>query len=324
MLDKLKPLSSRTAYAFAIVWAFAVLWLYADTTWAMVSIWRRSETFAHGFVVPLISLWLLWRERARIAVQGFRPTAWGLVFTLASGAAWLVGELASVAALSQFALLGILLGGVWALWGHRATWAAAFPLGFLLFCVPFGEFLMPWMMTHTADFTIFALRLSGIPVYREGLTFVVPSGHWSVVEACSGLRYLIASVMVGVLFAWLNYRSAKRRAAFVLASILVPIVANWIRAYLIVMLGHLSGNRLAVGVDHLIYGWVFFGVVIFLLFWVGSKWQEADPATPVAAELARAPHASAQRLVLVGGEFACASACDASCACGRGRLAARE
>ena len=60
-------------------------------------------------------------------------------------------------------------------------------------------------------------------------------------------------------------------------SILVPIVANWFRAYMIVMLGHLSGNTLAVGVDHLVYGWVFFGVVILLMFVIGARWSEPEP-----------------------------------------------
>jgi exosortase/archaeosortase family protein len=124
------------------------------------------------------------------------------------------------------------------------------------------------------DFTIAALQATGIPVYREGLNFVIPSGSWSVVEACSGVRYLIASFMVGTLFAYLNYNSWKRRAGFMLISIVVPIVANWLRAYMIVMIGHLSGNTLAVGVDHLIYGWVFFGVVIMIMFMIGARWSE--------------------------------------------------
>jgi EpsI family protein len=114
-------------------------------------------------------------------------------------------------------------------------------------------------------------------VYREGLSFVIPSGHWSVVEACSGVRYLIASLTVGTLYAYLNYQSTQRRVLFILVSILVPIVANWGRAYMIVMLGHLSGNTLAVGVDHLIYGWVFFGVVILMMFVIGARWSEPDP-----------------------------------------------
>ena len=65
-------------------------------------------------------------------------------------------------------------------------------------------------------------------------------------------------------------------------SILVPIVANWMRAYMIVMLGHLSGNTIAVGVDHLIYGWVFFGVVIMIMFLIGTRWSEPDEAVASA------------------------------------------
>ena len=176
--------------------------------------------------------------------------------------------------LPQFAVMAMIPLSIWAIFGTATLRALAYPLAFLFFAVPFGEFLMPRLIDWTADFTVLAIRASGVPIFREGNSFLIPSGRWSVVEACSGLRYLIASVMVGVLFAYLSYRSAWRRALFILASIAVPIVANWLRAYMIVMLGHLSGNRIAVGVDHLIYGWIFFGLVMALLFLVGSRQRE--------------------------------------------------
>jgi EpsI family protein len=124
-----------------------------------------------------------------------------------------------------------------------------------------------------------------LPVYREGNNFVIPSGKWSVVEACSGIRYLIASVMAGTLYAYLMYRSPWKRFAFAAASVLVPILANWMRAYLIVMLGHLSGNELAAGVDHLIYGWIFFGIVLFAMFWIGARYRDGDAAVSAGATL---------------------------------------
>jgi EpsI family protein len=96
------------------------------------------------------------------------------------------------------------------------------------------------------------------------------------VEACSGLRYLIASFTLGTLYAYLTYRSLMRRLVFIALSVIVPIIANGIRAYLIVMTGHLSDMQLAVGVDHLIYGWIFFGFVMLLLFWLGSLWREDE------------------------------------------------
>jgi exosortase A len=188
---------------------------------------------------------------------------------------WLLGDMVAVNAVTQFSLVTMLVLMVPLVAGIQWAKKLAFPLFFLYFAVPFGEFALPQFMEWTADFTVAALRLTGIPVYREGLQFVIPSGRWSVVEACSGIRYLIASVTVGTLYAYLTYRSLKKRLLFVGVSILVPVVANWLRAYMIVMLGHLSGNTLAVGVDHLIYGWVFFGVVIFVMFWIGARW--ADP-----------------------------------------------
>ena len=160
--------------------------------------------------------------------------------------------------------------------------------------MPIGEFLIPVLMEWTADITVVAIRASGVPVYREGNFFMIPTGRWSVVEACSGLRYLIASFMVGCLFAYLFFRSAKRRWIFVGVSLLVPLVANWIRAYMIVMLGHLSDNRIAAGADHLLYGWVFFGVVMAILFWTGARWREDEPAAG-AAESAPAARPASRR-----------------------------
>jgi EpsI family protein len=169
-----------------------------------------------------------------------------------------------------------------ALLGTEVARRIAFPLGFLFFAVPFGDFLTPWLMERTADFTVVALRATGIPVFREALQFIIPSGSWSVVQACSGIRYLMASVMVGTLFAYLNYRSYRKRWAFVGVAIVTPLVANWLRAYMIVMLGHLSGNKLAVGVDHIIYGWVFFGIIMLAMFMIGARWSDPDPEPQAA------------------------------------------
>jgi len=256
-----------------------LLLVFRETGTAMVSVWSRSDTFAHAFLVPPISLWLIWRKRVALAGMPLQPVPWLLLIIAAVCVFWLLGSLAAVNAATQFALVTLIVLSVPAVAGWRIARVLAFPLLFLYFAVPMGEFLLPSMMLMTADFTVAAVRMSGVPVYRDGLQFVIPSGSWSVVEACSGVRYLIASLMVGTLFAYLNYYSLKRRLLFVAASILIPIVANWVRAYIIVMMGHLSGNELAVGADHLIYGWVFFGIVIGIMFLVGARWSEAPPAT---------------------------------------------
>lgn len=270
----------RRSLAILSVLLAWTLFLYRDTGLAMVTIWARSETFTHGFLVPPIVLWLIWRQRQAIAAQRPQPSFVAILAVLFAAFVWLLGDLAAVNAVTQLAFTAILVLLVPAVLGWSVTRLIIFPLVFLFFAVPIGEFLMPQLMEWTADFTVLALRLTGIPVYREGLQFVIPSGNWSVVEACSGVRYLIASLTVGTLFAYLNYQSTTRRVLFVIVSILVPVLANWMRAYIIVMLGHLSGNKLAAGVDHLIYGWLFFGVVIMLMFIIGARWAEPDKVAP--------------------------------------------
>jgi EpsI family protein len=124
--------------------------------------------------------------------------------------------------------------------------------------------------------------MTGIPVLRSGTRFELPTGSWSVVEACSGVRYLISSVTLGCLYAYLTYQTTLRRAMFVALAVVVPVVANGLRAYMIVMIGHTSGMKLATGVDHLIYGWLFFGLVMFIMFWIGSYWREDGVQAPAA------------------------------------------
>lgn len=276
--------NSAVAWRFAlpalVLTLLSILTIYRETGWSMVDIWSRSETFTHGFLVPPISMWLIWRQRDQLVSFVPRPSILAMVLFAGAGLFWLLGEVAAAGVVSQFALTGLLVLTVPALLGWSVTRRIVFPLAFLFFAVPFGEFAMPKLMAWTADFTVLGLRASGVPVFREGLQFVIPSGSWSVVEACSGVRYLIASLTVGTLFAYLNYRSATRRLVFVGVAFIVPIVANWLRAYIIVMLGHLSGNKLATGVDHLIYGWVFFGIVIMIMFWVGSRWREDELSAP--------------------------------------------
>jgi exosortase A len=261
------------------VWGL-VLVLYWPTASAMATIWWRSDTYAHGLVVPPAALWLMWRKRAQLATLVPKPTLLGLLCMLGAALLWLAGDLVSVNAVTQFAFMALIVSAVPTLLGWQVTRALLFPLLYLFLAVPVGDFMLPQLMEWTADFTVAALRLSGIPVYREGLQFIIPSGSWSVVEACSGIRYLVASFTVGCLFAYINYQSLRKRLMFVGVAILVPLLANWLRAYMIVMLGHFSGNTLATGVDHLVYGWVFFGVVITVMFMIGARWADRAPATP--------------------------------------------
>jgi len=253
---------------------FLLGWIYRATAQSLVAIWQSSETYAHGYIIFPISLFLIWRERAYLSTITPRPSALGLLALVLLALGWLVAESVSVQVLTQYLFVAMISALITALLGWRVVRAIAFPLTFTLLAVPFGDIFLRPMMDFTADFTVYALQLTGIPVFHEGNHLSLPTGEWSVVEACSGLRYLIASFTLGCLYAHLNYRSRLRKLAFIAASLIVPIIANGIRAYLIVLLGHFSNMQLATGVDHLIYGWLFFGLVVFLLFWAGSFWRE--------------------------------------------------
>ncbi len=298
--------SPRThAGLLALLLFGALAAVYWPTLASIEAIWRRSPTFAHGYLVVPIALWLIWQHRRELGSLTPAPFWPAVGLVAAGGAAWMLGSLAGVTALAQFSLYLMMLGAALTVLGLAICGEIAFALAFLAFAVPLGEFLVPWLIDRTADFTLLALEASRVPVFREGNDLIIPSGRWSVVDACSGIRYLIASVMVGTLYAHFCYRSLRKRLVFLGASIVVPIVANWLRAYIIVMLGHLTNNRLATGVDHFIYGWVFFGIVMLLMFWIGSFWRDANVGpdrTPAGASLTPATAGSgATRVALAAG-----------------------
>ena len=270
----LTPISVFSLIVVTMALGLLIFW---QTSASMVAIWWRSETFAHGFLIFPISLYLIWQRREQLARLPMSPDYKALVPLFGLGLLWWLAHSIDVLVVQQLALIVMLPVLLWTLYGWRLVRQMAFPLGFLIFAVPMGEGLIPPMMDFTAAFTVKMLQFSGIPVFKEGTFFEIPGSRWSVVEGCSGVRYLIASVTLGCLYAYLTYRSTTRRLLFVLASIAVPIIANGLRAYMIVMIAHLSDHKLAHGVDHFIYGWVFFGIVMLLLFWIGSFWREDQP-----------------------------------------------
>ncbi len=272
------------AAAVLAAWT-AIVAVYWDTVVGMAHIWTRSETFAHGWIVLPLALWVAWRSREDVTWGAARPWWAGFALVALAGLAWLAGTLAAALAVQQLAVVLMLQGAAIGILGPTVARQLAFPIALLLFAAPIGEFLVPTLIDRTADFTVAALRATGIPVYREGAFFIIPSGAWSVVEGCSGIRYIVASLMAGLVYAHLAYRTMLRKAVFVAAAIVVPLVANWLRAYLIVLVGHLSDNRLAAGVDHLVYGWLFFGLVMALMFAFGAAWREpAGSAAPRSPE----------------------------------------
>lgn len=286
------------ALAALAVAMLGTLALYATTAAEMAAIWWRSDTFAHGMLVVPIVLYMIWTRRHEIACVAPQPAYAGLVLLALLAAGWFVADSAGVGVGRQFCLVAMLPALVWTLCGRAVMAAAAFPLAYLFFAVPVGEGLVAPLQDFTAAFTVRAVRMTGIPVYAEGWYLMLPSGTFQVAEACSGIRYLIASLALGCLYAYLTYRSPWRRFLFIVFAAIVPVLANGLRAFGIVMIAHFTKMEYATGADHLVYGWLFFGLVIGLMFWIGRFWEEPDPApapAPAAASVAASPLPPARR-----------------------------
>ncbi|MEO8523915.1 MAG: exosortase A [Caldimonas sp.] len=267
----------------------AVLAIYWRTTLSTVDVWSNSTTYSHGFLIVPVFLWLVWKRRFALSQLPIRPSWLGLPGLAAMGLVWLIGDFAAAAQPGQFAVVAMVPLAVATVLGVRWVRALAFPFAFLFFAVPFGDSLVLPMMNWTADFIVVALRLSGVPVYHEGNHFSIPSGDWSVIEACSGIRYVFACFTVSTLYAWIVYRGTARRLMFIGGALAIVVVANWIRAYAIVMLANLSSNGLATGIDHLIFGGVFFGVVMAIIFGLGTVWREDQSSDPAMGASVPAP-----------------------------------
>ena len=246
---------------------------------AAVGVWIVSTAYGHCFLVIPMALYLAWDRRE--ALTGLSPRPWpaAAVLGLPAAAVWLLAERLGIMEGRQLAAIAGFLVLCLAVLGWRLTRALAAPLSFLVFLVPFGAFFTPWLQTITARITEVGLTLLRIPHIVTDLIIEIPSGTFFVAEACAGLRFLIAAVAFGVFFALLNYRSPARRVAFIAASIVIPIFANGLRALGIVALGHVLGSADAAAADHLVYGWVFFSIVMLLLVAAGMPFREA-PAGP--------------------------------------------
>lgn len=271
-----KPLLYHLAALFITLMIGLIV--YFETYRSIVELWLSSDTFLHGFVILPLSVYLVWQKRSQfksIPPHSFFP---GIFLILLISSGWIVADALGIQVGKHFAVTAIIPAAVLTVMGVSFARVIAFPLGYLIFAVPFGEFWVPELMKITADFAIVLLKLTGIPALRDGLFISIPAGNFVVAEACSGIRYLLASLALGTLYAHLNYQKISKQLIFIAFSIVLPIVANGVRAYGIIAIAHYSNMKYAVGIDHIIYGWIFFGVVISLLFLAGSRYRDDEPS----------------------------------------------
>lgn len=250
----------------------ALLVIFRHDVAAMAAIWWHVSTYTHClFIAPLVG-WLVWQRKdevARLTPQSYWP---GLALVALGAFGWLIGQAAGVALFRHAGIVFMIQASVLTLLGPQVTRGLLFPLFYLVFLVPFGDELVPMLQTITAKLCMVFLGWAGIPAHIEGVFISIPTGAFEVAEACSGVKFLVAMIAYAALAANVCFRSWPRRIAFMAMAFVVPILANGLRAYLTIHISYLTGdNSFAESFDHIIFGWVFFAVVLGIVMALGWR-----------------------------------------------------
>ncbi|MDB5407807.1 MAG: exosortase [Rhodospirillales bacterium] len=268
-----------TAGALAII-GCGLIAGYWQAAAGAVRVWYASPSYNHGFLVLPIVLYLVWERRELLRGTTPMPAPYALLLMVPAAAAWLLFDRMALLEGQQLALFCSLQAVLLALLGFRIYGILALPFLYLFFLIPTGQFLVPYLQDFTAHFIVHGLQLTGIPVYSDGIFISIPNGMFEVAEACAGLRFLTATLAFGVLFADFAYESLRKKFTFLALCVITPIIANGLRAYGIVIIAYFSDNEFATGVDHLLYGWIFFSIVTVGLAGLGLTFRDAGKTAP--------------------------------------------
>jgi exosortase A len=259
---------------------FAVLAIFHADVRDIVTIWWTASTFGHCLFVPFLIAWLV--QQRLPGLRALRPMVWtpGLLWLGAGAFAWLLGAAAGVAMVRHGALVLMLQGATIALLGPAVARALLFPLFYAFFMVPFGEEIVPPLQLLTARIAMLLLDLWGVPAHLEGIFITTPTGYFEVAEACSGAKFLIAMTAYGVLVCNVCFRRWSRRILFMAGALALSVLANGVRAFATILVAHLTSVDAAVGFDHVVYGWVFFAIVMTVVMAVAWPFFDRKPGDP--------------------------------------------
>ena len=252
--------------AFALLFASAsVVFAYWQPLDALIETWTRSPSFEHGYAIVAVTAALIWSHRRRIAREDPQASAAGVLVAATAAALGALGAAGAVLVVEQFAFVLFLQGLVLAILGPRIWRILAFPLTYLFFAIPMGDLLVPWLRELTARSIVGMLTAAGTPAVLDGYLIRLPHADYRVAEACAGLRFLLVSVACSVLAAYLLMRSWRRRVLFVAFAVALPLLANALRAALLIWLAARGLLDPQAVVLHFTYGLGFTGVLLSLL-----------------------------------------------------------
>lgn len=276
--------------------ALLALVIHRDTVLYLTGFWNQLAIgdYGHGYLVVGISLYLVIENRRVLSGMTPCPGYWGLVLLTLASLLWLLATFADVQAAKTVALLVLLLSVVWIGFGTQLLWKLLFPILFVGFAIPIWFPLSPLLQSLTADTVFGLMRALAIPAYKEANVIVVPGGTLFVEEACSGLRYLLAALTLGTLYAYMNYTSFGARVLVVLVAAGAAVLANIVRVFIVVYLAYATDMQHPLVHDHLSLGWYLFGGLVVMLLVVDLKLnrvsqKKTDQVAPAAGIVEAAP-----------------------------------
>jgi exosortase len=265
--------------------------LYAPTLSYLFYDWWHNPDYSHGFFIPPVVAFFLWRKGKVLRDLPSEPSNFGLLVVLGSLAIFLVAYVGAEVFTQRVSLLLLAAGAVLYLWGWRALGEVSFVLVLLLLAIPlpaiiFNSVAVPLQLV-ASSVAERLLRLGGIPVFREGNLLQLDQQMLNVSEACSGIRSLATLVTAGAMVGYFLPARWWLRLFFVLSSIPIAIGANALRVAGTGVLAQAWGEKWAEGFLHLFSGWVVFVFTTGLLLgeWLllqrcfGSRLVQASLAT---------------------------------------------
>ena len=244
--------------------------LYAPVLKGLVQNWWGNPDYGHGFLVPVFSGYILWREREKWLNTEIKPSNFGLLVMIGAVVVLLGGSLGAELFTTRVSLLLLIAGMILFLAGWKMLRAVSLPLAFLILMIPlpvliYNQITFPLQLL-ASRFATFWLELVQVPVLREGNVLILPNYSLEVVEACSGIRSLMTLLTLAIAYGYLVER--RRWVRYALAILMVPIaiVSNAIRIMGTGVLTFHFGAKAAEGFFHEFSGWIIFLAALVLMF----------------------------------------------------------
>lgn len=261
---------SSALWVMLAVCAILVAYPFYDTIVDMEYRWSTQEEYGYGYIIPFITIFLIWQRKDMLMEEKFEPTYWAVPILLFSGLIYFVGAVSTTHTLSQYALVITVLGLAYGLLGWGKFRIIAIPLALLFFMVPLPPFLYNnlsgKLQLISSEIGVAVIRWFGISVYLEGNVIDLGTYKLQVVEACSGLRYLFPLVSLSFIAAYLYKVEMWKRVVVFLSSIPITVLMNSFRIGVIGVLVEYYGIEQAEGFLHDFEGWIIFMACMGVLF----------------------------------------------------------